>query len=100
MASSKPTLLLIHGAWHPPACYDKLRSPLEAMGYEYICPHLPTLGPNSHGIGFDADVEAIRTLAVNLFGQRKKVVLIAHSAGGGAAVGLSALDTAGSGANA
>lgn len=86
MASSKPAVLLIHGAWHPPVFYDNLRTRLGAMGYEYICPHLPSLGPNSQGVDLQADIDAIRKIAIDLFDQGKEVVIIGHSAGGVPAV--------------
>lgn len=59
------------------------------MGYEYICPYLPSLGPNSSGVTYLADVEAIQKIAVDLFEQGKEVVLIGHSAGGIPAVSRS-----------
>ncbi|ETS82481.1 hypothetical protein PFICI_04357 [Pestalotiopsis fici W106-1] len=82
MTSSRPAVLVIGGAWHPPACYDPLRVRLEAMGYEYYCPQLPSLGAESRGVTFADDVEAIQKLAVRLFDQGKEVVIIGHSSGG------------------
>ncbi|KAI1845392.1 hypothetical protein JX265_005253 [Neoarthrinium moseri] len=52
------------------------------MGFEYQCPQLPSLGPDSKGITYKADVEAIQRTAFSLFDQGKEVALIAHSAGG------------------
>ncbi|KAF3007287.1 hypothetical protein E8E14_001617 [Neopestalotiopsis sp. 37M] len=82
MASSKPVVLLIAGAWHPPSCYDPLRVRLEGMGYEYHCPHLPSFGAQARGVTFADDVEAIRKAATDLFDQGKEVAIIGHSSGG------------------
>lgn len=86
MSSSKPVFLFVCGGWHTPAAYDKLRVELESRGYEYLCPHLPSLGPDASGVTYEADVEEIRRRALPLFDQGKEVVLVAHSAGGVPAV--------------
>lgn len=86
MASSKPTILIVHGAWSPPVCYEPFQSRLEAMGYECYCPQLPSVGPNSGGVTVNADIETVRKVAIDLFDQGKEVVVIAHSAGGVPAV--------------
>lgn len=82
MAITPPVLLFVCGAWHPPHCYDPLKTRLEAMGYEFLCPTLPSLGPDAKGITYEADVECIRRVATDLFDDGREVVLIAHSAGG------------------
>ncbi|KAH8678484.1 Alpha/beta hydrolase fold-1 [Xylariales sp. PMI_506] len=52
------------------------------MGYEFICPHLPSLGPDSSGVTYLADVEAIQNISVQYFEKGRTVVLVGHSAGG------------------
>ncbi|KAK8124223.1 hypothetical protein PG999_004141 [Apiospora kogelbergensis] len=42
MASSKPIILLAHGAWHPPLMYDLLKQELNDLGYTFLCPELKT----------------------------------------------------------
>ena len=36
MSSSKPTIVLVPGAWHPPDLYAPMTDLLVAEGYEYI----------------------------------------------------------------
>ncbi len=42
----KPTLILIHGAWHNAKCWDELRPLLEAQDIQCLCPDLPGHGNN------------------------------------------------------
>lgn len=87
-SSSKPVFLLVCGGWHTPPAYDKLKTQIESHGYEYHCPHLPSMGPGASGVTYEADVEEIRRVTLPLFEQGREVVLIAHSAGGVPAVGV------------
>ena len=82
MTSEKPTILLAHGAWHPPHLYDPLKQALAKHGYTLAVPALPTMGVDATGIGWDADVKALLEHAEPLFAQGKEVVLVAHSYGG------------------
>ncbi|KAI0010037.1 Alpha/beta hydrolase fold-1 [Xylariaceae sp. FL0662B] len=82
MASAKPVILIVTGAWHLPSSYDLVKSKLEALGYEVLCPKLRTAGAGIHGVTYQADVDLIREIAVPLFDQGKEVVLVAHSYGG------------------
>jgi hypothetical protein len=68
MASSKPAVLIFHGAWHPPVCYEPLKTRLEAIGYEYVCPRLPSVGHESQGVTIQSDFETVRKVAIELFG--------------------------------
>jgi pimeloyl-ACP methyl ester carboxylesterase len=42
--SSKPTILLVHGSWHNPDCFDKLTPKLEAAIYPVVIPRFPSSG--------------------------------------------------------
>lgn len=77
---------MVHGGWHPPVCYAPLGTCLEALGYKYICPQLPTLGPSAKGVTCTADIECIRKAAIELIDQGREVVVIGHSYGGVPAV--------------
>ncbi|KAM0242275.1 hypothetical protein ACHAP5_007215 [Fusarium lateritium] len=80
--NEKPVLLFVTGAWHPPTCYDGLKSALINLGYDCVIPKLPSVGPDSHGITWKADTAKILETAEQFFVQGREVVLIAHSYGG------------------
>lgn len=81
MTPQKPVILVVCGAWHPPKCYDTLKERFGARGYEFLCPRLPTLGPDTHGLTYHVDVEKVREVAVEQFDQGKEIVIIGHSYG-------------------
>lgn len=80
--SQKPVLLFVTGAWHPPKCYDVLKTALVDSGYEVVIPKMPSVGPGSHGVTWEADKAKIIETAEPFFAQGQEVVLIAHSYGG------------------
>ncbi|ORY63002.1 Alpha/beta hydrolase fold-1 [Pseudomassariella vexata] len=82
MSSTKPIILLVHGAWHLPLCYDLLKEQLNHLGYEFICPALATLGDDKQGATWQSDVKLIREVVIPLFDEGKEVVIVAHSYGG------------------
>lgn len=82
MASTKPIILLVHGAWHLPSLYDPLKVELEKLGYEWLCPQLPSIGADVRGVTWEADVQCVRDLVIPLFDQGREVVTIGHSYGG------------------
>lgn len=67
MTTDRPTILLAHGAWHPPHLYVPLKDALASRGYALIAPALPTMGTNSTGIGWEADTKALMDGAEPLF---------------------------------
>lgn len=83
MASSKkPIILMIHGGWHYPKCYDPFLDRLRARGYTVLCPVLPTLGADTHGKTPADDIAHIRGVVSPLFDAGEEVVIIGHSYGG------------------
>lgn len=86
MSSTKPVVLFIHGAYHPPSCYTRLTQKLEAAGLEIVTPRLASLGEGVVGKTLDDDVAAVQTAAEALFAAGKEVVLVAHSYGGFVAI--------------
>lgn len=82
--SSKPTILIIHGAWCRPApAYEPLQRQLQGLGYEcQLVGGATSGGDEVRGVTWEADVERILGAAEPLFDQGKEVVLIAHSYGG------------------
>jgi len=95
MTTTKPTILLIPGAWHTPAHYSALLKELEKSSYPTTSHKLPSVDctdASKHTAQTDADF--IRTqLLLPLLDDGKRVVVAMHSYGGlpgsAAAYGLS-----------
>ncbi|XDG00629.1 hypothetical protein ABKA04_000244 [Annulohypoxylon sp. FPYF3050] len=87
---NKPTLIIIHGAWHVPENYAKLTRALESQGYEVHVPRLPSVNgarpPNSD---LTTDTHLIRSYVESLVRAGRTVLAIMHSYGG--MVGTNAL---------
>lgn len=81
---TKPTILLVPGAWHTPAHYQPFLQRLQNAGYPTTSKQLPSVGatePNKQTIA--ADTAFIREeLLLPEIEQGKDVVLIMHSYGG------------------
>lgn len=75
-----PTLLLVHGSWHGPWCWEKLTPELEALGLPWATVALPSVGDDPKALGtiFD-DAAAIEAAVARIEGD---VVVVAHSYGG------------------
>lgn len=81
------TLLLVHGAWHGPWCWELLLPHLQSPGFTVQCAALPSLtSPTPVGLAEDA-----RHLSAVLKQIEGPVVLCGHSYGG---MVISAADTA------
>lgn len=86
----KPTLLIVHGAWHVPQSYTKLTSALRAAGFEVHFPRLLSMNqsrpPNAD---LASDTDFIRSYATSLVEAGRTVAVLMHSYGG--QVGTNAL---------
>jgi pimeloyl-ACP methyl ester carboxylesterase len=71
-AGSKPTAVLVHGAWADPAGWDQVKASLERDGYSVVAPRLDLLGIQS-----DADI--VRAALDAIPGDK---ILVGHSYGG------------------
>jgi pimeloyl-ACP methyl ester carboxylesterase len=75
-----PTLLLVHGSWHGPWCWEKLTPELDYLGLAWTTVALPCVGDEASKLGTVADdarviESAARDIAVD-------IVIVAHSYGG------------------
>jgi pimeloyl-ACP methyl ester carboxylesterase len=90
MGITKPTIVIIHGAFHVPAHYDTLTYYLRAAGYEVHIPRLPSANearpPNAD---LATDTQLIRTYVESLVEAGRTVIALMHSYGG--QVGTNAL---------
>jgi pimeloyl-ACP methyl ester carboxylesterase len=83
MAQTKPTILIIHGAWHHPAYFKDLNQQLQDHGYGVACPHLPTCSNDVPPKKlFKDDVAIVRDIATSLADDGKEIVVLMHSYGG------------------
>lgn len=95
MPSTKPTILIVHGAWHQPSSYDKLTAALRSAGYEVHIPKLTSADGSSPPSGdLVTDTAQIRAAAERLIHADHTVVALLHSYGG--QVGTNALSGLGS----
>lgn len=76
---NQPTLLLVHGSWHGPWCWEKLTPELDRLGIGWRTVALPSVGTDPKALGGVAeDARAIEKAAA-IPGD---VVVLAHSYAG------------------
>jgi len=92
MSTTKPTIVLVHGAWHNAHCWQQIREQLENDDYETVAPSLLGCGLDSRVTSHQDDVAVVRKEVEALVKAGKEVVVVMHSyggiAGGGAIEGL------------
>lgn len=77
---SKPTIVLVPGAWHKPEIYSSVTSDLDAHDYPTVSLPLPSAGAMPPNMTFDEDVRAIRDVLTTLVElDEKEVILVVHS---------------------
>lgn len=77
---TKPTFLLVPGAWHLPDIYSSVIDNLSAHGYPTIGLPLPSAGAMPPNTSFNEDVNAIRASLTKLVNtEEKEVILVVHS---------------------
>ncbi|KAI1283556.1 alpha/beta-hydrolase [Xylaria sp. FL0933] len=90
MKSSRPVIVIIHGAFLGPPCYRKLGCSLTKAGFEVHVPELPTLnGARPPTSSLNEDTKFIRSYVGGILDQGHSVIAIMHSYGG--QVGTNAL---------
>lgn len=96
-SATKPTIVIVPGAWCPSLLYEPLTSRLQAAGYKVRALDLPSNGdPPSFSPDWQPDIRAIATAVQTYADEGEDILIIAHSAGGAsssqAAEGLSKQD--------
>ncbi|POS75133.1 hypothetical protein DHEL01_v206467 [Diaporthe helianthi] len=80
---SKPTIIIVPGAWQKPSAFVTIVKALQDAGYPTVHVPLPTVGGTELPLaGLSDDVEAVRKVLVPIVEDGKEVVVIGHSAGG------------------
>ncbi|KAL2062323.1 hypothetical protein VTL71DRAFT_6589 [Oculimacula yallundae] len=80
--STKPTLVLVHGAFHGPECFHLIQPKLEALGFPVVAVALVTAGRTNPTATYRDDVTAIHEILLPILDEGKEVVMVAHSWGG------------------
>jgi pimeloyl-ACP methyl ester carboxylesterase len=74
-------VVLVHGAWHGPWCWERVTPLLDAAGVPWVAPDLPSVARSSEGVGVAEDVAAVEAVLDELPGS-EPAVLLGHSRGG------------------
>lgn len=81
MATPKPTIVLVPGAWHKPEAFQPLTSLLESAGYTCIGVDLASVGAKTPLEGTKEDIEAIKNVITPEVEADRDVVVLMHSYG-------------------
>jgi len=81
MASEKPTLVFIPGAWHTPEYFEGVISQLKAHGYPVRALRMPSVGGDDTSTMAD-DAAYIQKTTSALAAEGKEIILVMHSYGG------------------
>lgn len=80
---SKPTIIIVPGAWQKPSAFVNIVKLLQDRGYPTLHVPLPTVGGTELPLaGLSDDVDAVRKALIPVVEEGKEVVVIGHSAGG------------------
>ena len=81
-SSTKPTIILVPGAYHTSSSFDIIKTRLEALSYPVIALELATANAKSSSVGPKDDVAEIHRVMLPLCDAGKEVTIVAHSYGG------------------
>lgn len=79
---SKPTIVLVPGAWHTPDQYVATTSLLQAAGFKVNAVALPSVGSKPAIKDFKPDVDAVREAIITALDNEEDVQVVCHSYGG------------------
>ncbi|KAG8169188.1 hypothetical protein KVR01_001937 [Diaporthe batatas] len=83
MSASKPTIVIVPGAWQLTSCFAPFADLLKSKGFDNEVVDMPSVGGTQLPLtGLPEDVAAVRAVVQPLVAAGKEVVLLAHSAGG------------------
>lgn len=93
MSPSRPTIVIVPGAWQLTSCFTPFAGLLRSQGFDTEVVDMPSVGGTQLPLtGLPEDIAAVRAVVQPLVEAGKEVVLLTHSAGGvsggGAAEGL------------
>lgn len=79
-SNTKPTIVMVPGAWHPASSFGIFEKTMQKRGYETEAIKLQTVG--NVGASVEDDTEHIRSKLLSHIEQGKDVLLISHSFAG------------------
>ncbi|KAH7303245.1 Alpha/beta hydrolase fold-1 [Stachybotrys elegans] len=81
-SSVKPTIVLVHGAWHCAESFTVLRTTLHGRGWATEAPSHVTPGDTSGVANTGDNARVIRQVLQRLCDEGKVIIILAHSYGG------------------
>lgn len=101
-SNRKPSVVLVHGAWHVPEHYSDFIQQLQNAGFDVFCPRLPTCDETKRlTADMFGDARVVRDQVISLLEKSREVIMLLHSYGGAvgteAVKGLSASERAAKG---
>lgn len=81
--SSKPTFVLVPGAWHRTGYFAQIRAYLSEHGYPSVAVATPSVGSDPPATSMDVDIVAVEAAVRKVLDGGEDVVLLMHSYGGG-----------------
>lgn len=76
---SLPTIIFVHGAWHWPGFFDKVKRILESKGYKTVTLSMPSVGREPPVTSMEEDIAVIRTAVMKELDGGNNVVINGHS---------------------
>ena len=74
-------VVLVHGAWHGPWCWEFVTPLLDAAGVPWVAPDLPSCARAHEGAGMIEDVQTVEA-ALDALPGNEQAILLGHSRGG------------------
>jgi len=74
--SHKPTIVLVHGAFHGPEAFHLIKPKLEALGYPVVAVALASVGTANPTATYLDDVGAIHEEVLPIIDEGKEVILV------------------------
>lgn len=74
-------VVLVHGAWHGPWCWERVTPALDAAGVPWVAPDLPSCARATQGAGLIEDVAVVEQALDALPGD-EPAILLGHSRAG------------------
>lgn len=81
--SSKPTFVLVPGAWHRTGYFAQIRAYLSDHGYPSVAVTTPSVGSDPPATSIDVDINAVEAAVRKVLDGGDDVILLMHSYGGG-----------------